>query len=125
MEKILTTEAAQPGGPYSQAIKANGFVFVAGQLPFDRDRQLVGAGDAYTQTQQAITNLEVILKAAGSSLSRVVKVTSFLADWADFPEYNRAYAERFTEPLPARSSVQIAFLPAGVKLEIECIALAD
>jgi 2-iminobutanoate/2-iminopropanoate deaminase len=122
---VRTSEAPGPfqGAPYSQAIEANGFVFVAGQLglaPGDPPRMLDGIA---AQTEQALSNLERILAAAGSSLDRVVKTTVFLQNLDDFPPMNEVYATRFTTDPPARSTVEVGRLPSGALVEIEAIAL--
>lgn len=119
---IIATEKAPPAlGPYSQAIQAGDFVFVSGQIPLDREGQLV-AGDIVVQTIQVLENLQAILAAAGLTLAAVVKTTVFLAEMADFAEMNRVYGEYFTQDPPARSTVQVAGLPRGVAIEIEAIA---
>ena len=121
-EAIRAANAPAPKGPYSPAIKANGFVFVAGQIPIDATGALV-EGDIETQTRAVLTNMKAVLLAAGSDLSRVVKTTVFLADLADFPRLNAVYAEFFGAEPPARSTVQVG-LAKGMLVEIECIALA-
>ena len=122
---VVHTEAAPApvgGAPYSQAVSAGGFVFTAGQLGFDRDGRL--EGDIAQQTQRAFDNLEAILVAAGSGLDRVVKATVFMSDLDEFAAMNDVYAERMPAPFPARSTFQVARLPAGGKVEIEVVALA-
>ncbi len=125
-ETVHTSEAPGPfqGAPYSQAVRANGFVFVAGQLGL-----LPGAGSPVEggigpQTAQALANLERILQAAGSSLDRVVKTTVFLQHLDDFAGMNEVYAARFSAEPPARSTVEVARLPSGALVEIEAVALA-
>jgi 2-iminobutanoate/2-iminopropanoate deaminase len=123
---IRTTEAPGPfqGAPYSQAIEANGFVFVAGQLGValgDPPRLVDGI---VAQTEQSLNNLERILAAAGSSLDQIVKTTVFLQNLDDFVAMNEVYATRFTSNPPARSTVEVARLPTGALVEIEAIALA-
>jgi 2-iminobutanoate/2-iminopropanoate deaminase len=113
--------APKPIGPYSQAIKAGGFVFVAGQGPFNpATGQKVD--DIAGQTRQALTNVKAILEAAGSSLEAVVKTTCFLRDMNDFAAFNAVYAEFFKSEPPARTTIQAARLPGDISVEIEAIA---
>ena len=125
MEKtvIRTEEAPAPfqGAPYSQAIAVGDFVFVAGQIGL-RPGGSAPEGDIAQQTTQLMDNLEAILRAAGSSLAKVVKTTVFLTDLGDFQAMNEVYASRVGEPFPARSTIQVAGLPAGAVVEIEVIA---
>jgi len=126
MKEVVRTETAPApfqGAPYSQAIKANGFVFVAGQLGFEPGQtEVVGPG-IKAQTEQTIDNLEAILVEAGSSLDRIVKTTVFLASLDDFQGMNSVYAERVGETPPARSTIEVAGLPSGALVEIEAVAL--
>ena len=124
MDIISTETAPQALGPYSQAIRANGFIFCSGQIPIDPAAGAVVATTAEDQTRQAITNLRNVLEAAGAGLDKVVKTTVFLADMADFAVVNGVYAELFGDTQPARSCVQAARLPKDVKIEIEAIAQA-
>ena len=124
-EIIRTSEAPEPIGPYSQAIRANGFVFVSGQIPIRPETGSVAEGDIAVQTHQAIRNLSAVLKAAGSGTDRVVKTTVFLSNLDDFPKFNQIYQEYFSEAKPARATVQAARLPKEVLVEIEAIAIAD
>ena len=124
MEIISTEQAPKALGPYSQAIKAGGFIFCSGQIPIDPAANAVGATTIEDQTRQAITNLGNVLRAAGASLAKVVKTTVFISDMNDFAALNGVYAEMFGETKPARSCVQVARLPKDVKLEIEAIAEA-
>ena len=124
MDIISTEKAPQALGPYSQAIRANGFVFCSGQIPIDPAAGAVVATTAEDQTRQAITNLRNVLEAAGSRLDKVVKTTVFISDMNDFAAVNGVYAELFGETKPARSCVQAARLPKDVKIEIEAIAVA-
>ena len=122
---VIGTELAPKAiGPYSQAIRANGFVFCAGQTPIDPAVGKLIDGDVPAQTRRVLHNLSAILEAAGTSLSRVVKTTVFLTDMANFKAMNEVYAEFFPEHPPARSTVAVAGLPLGAQVEIECIALA-
>ena len=114
-------KAAPPVGPYSPAIEAGGFVFLSGQIPLDGDGAVVGA-TATEQAKQALENLVALLKAAGLTTDSVVKTTIFLTDIGDFLEVNEVYAGYFAVPCPARSTVQVAALPKGVKVEIEAVA---
>lgn len=123
-EVIATTRAPAAVGPYSQAIKANGFVFTAGQLGLDPATGKLVEGDVTDQARQALKNLQAILEAAGSSLEQVVKVTVFLKDINDFKRVNEVYAEFFQANPPARSAVQVAALPLGGLIEIEAVAVA-
>lgn len=125
-KEIVRTEAAPApfqGAPYSQAIKANGFVFVAGQLGLV-GKELVAGGIAQ-QTEQVLANLKAILEAAGSSLDQVVKTTVFLQNLDDFAGMNEVYARHIGDQPPARSTFEVAKLPSGALVEIEAIALAD
>ena len=122
-ELISTNNAPQAIGPYSQAVKANGLIFVSGQIPFTPEGKLV-ADDIKSQTNQSLTNLSEILKAAGSNLGKVIKVNVFLKDMNDFAVVNEIYATYFTENFPARAAVEVARLPKDVLVEIECVALA-
>ncbi len=124
-EIIVTKDAPAPIGPYSQAIRAGGFVFISGQIPVQPDTGLVVQGDITAQTHQVMKNLSAILKAAGSGLDQVVKTTVFLANLDDFSGFNRIYEEYFGEAKPARATVQVARLPKNVLVEIEAIALAS
>ncbi len=122
MEKVETHRAPAAIGPYSQAIKAGGFVFVSGQIPLTPEGVLVEGG-VEDQARQALTNLKAVLEAAGSGLDRVVQVTAYLTDIAAFQAFNRVYAEFFTEPYPARAVVGVAELPKGAKVEVAAVAL--
>ncbi|MBW4697357.1 MAG: Rid family detoxifying hydrolase [Aphanocapsa lilacina HA4352-LM1] len=108
--------------PYSPAVIHGGLVYTAGQIPLVPDSGEVVTGDIEAQTHQTLTNLHNVLKLAGSNLGRVIKVTVFLTDMADFAGLNRVYQTFFTDHLPARSCVAVAALPRGVKVEIEAVA---
>ena len=110
-------------GPYSDAIVANGFIFLAGKVGTDPKTDALVEGGIVEQAEQVLKNLEVVLKAAGSSLDDVVKTTVFLADMNDFAKMNEVYARHFNKPYPARSTVQVARLPRDAKIEIEAVAL--
>ena len=124
-EAVRTEAAPAPfqGAPYSQAIKANGFVFVSGQLSLRPGEKDLLAGDIKAQTQQALSNLRAILEEAGSSLDRLVKTTVFLQNLDDFAGMNEVYASHVGATPPARSTVEVAKLPSGALVEIEAIAL--
>ena len=124
MESIQTDRAPQAIGPYSQAIKANGFIFASGQIPLDPATMQLIDGEIGAQTEQVLNNVKAVLEAAGSSLEQVVKTTVFLADMNDFAAMNEIYAAFFGQTRPARSTVQAARLPRDVKVEIEVVALA-
>ena len=119
---VKTDEAPAAIGPYSQGIVANGFVFTAGQIPLDPATKTVVLGGITEQTERVMQNLEGILAAAGASFASVVKTTCFLANLDDFAAFNTVYATRFEDRPPARSTVQVAKLPMGVLVEVECIA---
>jgi len=123
--EIVSTDAAPRAiGPYSQAIRAGGFLFLSGQVALDpRTGQLVGS-DIKQQTRQVLENVRAILEAAGSSLRQVVKCTVFLADMNDFGPMNEEYGSFFQDQPPARTTVQVARLPRGALVEIDVIALA-
>jgi 2-iminobutanoate/2-iminopropanoate deaminase len=122
---VSTNSAPAAIGPYSQAVKANGFIFTAGQIPLDPASMAVVPGGITEQAERVMQNLEAILTAAGSSFAHVVKTTCFLANLEDFPAFNAVYGTRFGTNPPARSTVQVAKLPLGVLVEVECIALAE
>ena len=123
--EIISTDAAPRAiGPYSQALRAGGFLFLSGQIALDpRSEQLVG-GDIKQQTRRGLENVKALLQAAGSSLNRVVKCTVFLADMNDFGAMNEEYGSFFQEEPPARTTVAASRLPRGALVEIDVIALA-
>jgi 2-iminobutanoate/2-iminopropanoate deaminase len=125
-EAVRTERAPAPfqGAPYSQAIRANGLVFVSGQLALRPDHAEIVGEDIGEQTEQVFDNLQAILEEAGSGLDKIVKTTVFLTDLDDFAGMNEVYARRVGEPPPARATVEISNLPSGAKVEIEAIALA-
>jgi 2-iminobutanoate/2-iminopropanoate deaminase len=123
-EVIATNDAPKAIGPYSQAIKANGFVFISGQISLDPATQELVTGDVAAQTERVLQNLSGILKAAGSSLQQVVKTTVFLKSMSDFANMNEVYSRYFSQAPPARSTVEVARLPKDVLVEIDIIALA-
>jgi 2-iminobutanoate/2-iminopropanoate deaminase len=121
--EIKTEKAPRAIGPYSQAIVANGLVFVSGQIPIDpATGELVG-GPIEDQARRVFTNVAAVLDAAGTSFDKVVKATVFLQDMNDFAKMNAVYGEFFKAPYPARAAVQVARLPRDVRIEVEVIAL--
>jgi len=123
-EVIATQNAPQAIGPYSQAIRANGFIFVSGQIPVDPATQQIVQGSVANQTEQVLRNLEAILQAAGSNLDNVVRTGVYLKDMAEFASMNEVYERFFPQNAPARSTVEVARLPKDVRIEIDVIALA-
>lgn len=127
LEAVETKAAPAPVGPYNQAVKAGGMLFCSGQIPLDPNTGvMVGGGDVEAETRQVLSNLESVLKAAGCTPQQVVRTTVFLIDLADFARVNAIYAEMFGQGVaPARACVQVAALPKGAKVEIDCIALTS
>jgi len=123
-EVIRSDRAPLPIGPYSQAIRAGGLLFLAGQLALDPATGQFLAGDIKTQTRRALENLSAVLEAAGSSMDRVVKTTVFLKEMNDFGAMNEEYASFFRELPPARTTIQAGRLPRDALVEIDLIALA-
>ena len=125
MREIVKTEGAPAAiGPYSQAVRAGGFVFASGQIPLDPATGQFVEGGVSEQTEQVLRNLRAVLEAAGTGLDRVVKTTVFLADMDDFAAMNEVYGRYFAEDPPARATVQAARLPRDARVEIEVVALA-
>jgi 2-iminobutanoate/2-iminopropanoate deaminase len=124
---IVTDKAPRPlaGAPYSQAIAARGLVFVSGQIPIDPETDKLVEGGIAEQTTRVLENLKGVLEAAGSSLSDVVKTSVFMMDLDDFAAMNEVYAKYFPDQPPARSTFQVAQLPAGASVEIEAIAVGE
>ena len=122
---IDTTDAPKAIGPYSQAIKASGFVFVSGQIPIDPATQQLIEGDIADQTDRVLQNLSNILEAAGSDMENVVKTTVFLKSMNDFAAMNEVYARFFKHDPPARATVEVSRLPKDVLVEIDLIATAN
>ena len=119
---VLTDKGPKPIGPYSQAVKSNGFLFASGQVALDpRNNEFLG-GDIRQQTERAMENIKAVVEAAGSNLHHIVKTTVFLKDMNDFAGMNEAYGKYFTAAPPARSTVQVARLPKDALVEIEVIA---
>jgi 2-iminobutanoate/2-iminopropanoate deaminase len=127
-KEIIATEAAPAAiGPYSQAVRAGGFVFLSGQIPLDPvTGDMVGKAphDVEAQTRQVLKNLEAVLTAAGTSFDKVVRATIYLTDLADFAKVNAIYGERFPNHSPARATVQVAALPREANVEIDLVAIA-
>ena len=120
-EAVVTTAAPAAIGPYSQATVSGQVVYTSGQIPLLPDGSLL-EGDVEAQARQVLENLKAVLTAAGSGLERVLKTTVFLKDMDDFAAMNAVYTEYFTEPYPARSTVQVGRLPRDVRVEIEAVA---
>ena len=126
-KQVVSTENAPAAiGPYAQAIRIPGLIFTSGQIPIDPATKQVAGDSIEDQARQVMTNLRAVLAAGGSSLDRVLKTTCFLADLNDFAAFNEIYGSFFAgQTPPARSTVQVAKLPMGVRVEVECVALAD
>ena len=122
IETVATSGAPRAIGPYSQALRAGGFLFTAGQVGFDPASGTLVDGGIGEQTRQVLQNIRAILEAGGSGLAQVVKTTVFLVDMADFAAMNEVYAEAFGTHRPARSTVAVAALPRGARVEIEAVA---
>ena len=123
IESVATDRGPKAIGPYSQAIRANGFIFLSGQIPLDPKTQQVIEGDIAAQTERVLENLKGVVEAAGSSLQRAVKTTVFLADMDDFAAMNEVYARYFVSHPPARSTVEVSRLPKNVRVEIDLVAI--
>ena len=125
MRDVISTDRGPRAiGPYSQAIRANGFLFLSGQVSLDPATQQLVQGDIAAQTTRVLENLKGVLEAAGSSLDRVVKTTVYLKDMNDFSAMNEVYARYFPNDPPARATVEVARLPKDARVEIDLIALA-
>ena len=124
LQAVITDQAPAPVGPYNQAVQANGWLYCSGQIPLDpASGTMVGGGDVEAETRQVLKNLEAVLQAAGTTPSRVVRTTVYLVDLNDFQAVNAIYGECFGEGVsPARACVQVAALPKGSRVEIDCIA---
>jgi 2-iminobutanoate/2-iminopropanoate deaminase len=122
---VSTATAPKAIGPYSQATIANGFIFSAGQIAFNPATMEVVGGGIKEQTERVLANLQAVLEGAGSSLTRVVKTTVYLVDMADFSAMNEVYSKAFGDHKPARSTVAVAGLPRGVRVEIDVVAVKD
>ncbi len=123
---VSSSKAPAAIGPYSQAVVANGLVYTAGVIPLDPETKAVAGDDIRMQAERVLTSLSGLLEDAGSSLANAIKTTCFLQDLADFPIFNEVYATFFDgDAAPARSTVEVAKLPMGVLVEIECVALLN
>lgn len=120
---VKTYDAPEAIGPYSQAIEANGFLFLSGQIAIDPSTNSISGNNIESQTRQIFKNIKAVLKAAGTKISNVVKCTVFMTDLNDFAKMNSIYEEEFGGHRPARSTVQVGRLPKDVLIEIECIAV--
>jgi reactive intermediate/imine deaminase len=125
IEAVTTQAAPAPVGPYNQAVKAAGVLYCSGQIALDpASGEMVGAGDVEAETRQVLSNLQAVLKEAGCTPQQVVRTTVFLADLGDFAKVNALYAEVFGQGVsPARACVEVAALPKGARVEIDCIAV--
>ena len=122
MQAIATKTAPHAIGPYSQAVRTAGFVFLSGQIALDPATGTLVTGSAAIETERVMENLAEVLKAAGLTFDHVVKTTIYLVDFADFDAVNEVYGRRFRRVLPARATVQVAALPKGARVEIDAIA---
>jgi 2-iminobutanoate/2-iminopropanoate deaminase len=123
-EPISTKSAPAAIGPYSQAIRAGGFVFLSGQIPLDPATGQIVPGDILAQTERVMKNLAAVLEAAGCTFDDVVRTTIYLVDLGDFQVVNETYGRSFKSAPPARATVQVAALPRGARVEIDAVALA-
>lgn len=122
-EVVFTRQAPEAVGPYSQAIKMNGFVFCSGQVALEPGSGELIDGSVAAQTNRAMENLQAVLAEAGATFEDVVKVTAYLTSMDDFSEFNAVYAQYFTNDPPARATVGVSGLPKGARVEVECIAV--
>lgn len=124
-EAVRTTGAPAAIGPYSQAVRAGGFLFCSGQIPLDPSTGLLVGGGIEAQAERVLSNLEAVLTAGGATPRSVVKTTVYLVDMADFPAMNTVYGKFFPEDPPARATVQVVKLPAGARIEIDAVATVE
>jgi len=124
-QAIVSPKAPNPAGAYSPALRTGQFLFLSGQIPIDPATGQLVTGNVSTQTRRVMDNLGALLEAAGLSFKHVVRTTVFLADMNDFAEFNEVYAACFSEPRPARATVQVARLPRDARIEIDAIAVYD
>jgi len=124
IKEVSTKKSPAAIGPYSQAIKIDNLIFTSGQIPFTAEGKLV-SDDVEEQTRQSLNNIKNILEEAGTGLDNVVKCTVFISNMDEFGLINKVYQEFFSEPYPARSTVEVARLPKDVKVEIEAIAVIE
>ena len=126
MANVISTDKAPAAiGPYSQAIEVNGMIYTSGMIPIDPSTGELVTGSVEAQAEQAISNLEALLAASGSSIEKAVKTVVFTSNMDDFGKINEVYAKHFKEPYPARSCVQVARLPKDVAIEIEAVAVKN
>lgn len=126
MANVISTDKAPAAiGPYSQAIEVNGMIYTSGMIPIDPSTGELVTGSVEAQVEQAISNLEALLAASGSSIEKAVKTVVFISNMDDFGKINEVYAKHFKEPYPARSCVQVARLPKDVAIEIEAVAVKN
>ena len=126
MANVISTDKAPAAiGPYSQAIEVNGMIYTSGMIPIDPSTGELVTGSVEAQAEQAISNLEALLAASGSSIEKAVKTVVFISNMDDFGKINEVYAKHFQEPYPARSCVQVARLPKDVAIEIEAVAVKN
>lgn len=126
MANVISTDKAPAAiGPYSQAIEVNGMIYTSGMIPIDLSTGELVTGSVEAQAEQAISNLEALLAASGSSIEKAVKTVVFISNMDDFGKINEVYAKHFKEPYPARSCVQVARLPKDVAIEIEAVAVKN
>ena len=126
MANVISTDKAPAAiGPYSQAIEVNGMIYTSGMIPIDPSTGELVTGSVEAQEEQAISNLEALLAASGSSIEKAVKTVVFISNMDDFGKINEVYAKHFKEPYPARSCVQVARLPKDVAIEIEAVAVKN
>lgn len=126
MANVISTDKAPAAiGPYSQAIEVNGMIYTSGMIPIDPSTGELVTGSVEAQAEQAISNLEALLAASGSSIEKAVKTVMFISNMDDFGKINEVYAKHFKEPYPARSCVQVARLPKDVAIEIEAVAVKN
>jgi 2-iminobutanoate/2-iminopropanoate deaminase len=125
MKIISTSDAPAAIGPYSQAVVSNGLAFLSGQIPLDPATGTIIGHDIAAQTERVLENLKAVLNACGTSLTKVVKTTVYLADMREFAKMNEIYGRYFAEHPPARATVEAARLPRDVRVEIDCIAIVD
>ena len=126
MANVISTDKAPAAiGPYSQAIEVNGMIYTSGMIPIDPSTGELVTGSVEAQAEQAISNLEALLAASGSSIEKAVKTVVFISNMDDFGKSNEVYAKHFKEPYPARSCVQVARLPKDVAIEIEAVAVKN